>query len=116
MIVAPIGWAKEKYTTGFIQVFPDGGCVLNQKAIQCDRVPPRLRATNLSPGFSVLVAVDGAPYETVVTLLESLRQSGIRDVSEALSKIRPVLLVKNSPWTDSRKYYPDFVRGLLVPN
>ena len=81
MIVAPIGWAKEKYTTGFIQVFPDGGCVLNQKAIQCDRVPPRLRATNLSPGFSVLVAVDGAPYETVVTLLESLRQSGIRDVS-----------------------------------
>lgn len=37
-------------------------------------------------------------------------------VAEALSKIRPVLLVKNSPWTDSRKYYLDFVRGLLVPN
>ena len=80
VIVSPIGWSKEKYVTGFIQVFPDGGCVLNQKAIQCDLVPPRLRAMHLSPGFSVLVAVDDAPYETVVTLLDSLRQNGIRDV------------------------------------
>lgn len=80
VIVAPIGWAREKYVTAFIQVFPDGGCVLNQKAIQCDRVPPRLRAMHLSPGFSVLVAVDDAPYETVVTLLDSLRYNGIRDV------------------------------------
>jgi hypothetical protein len=79
-IVAPIGWAKDKYTTGFVQVLPDGGCVLNQKAIQCDRVPPRLRAMHLSPGFSVLVAVDDAPYETVATLLESLRQNRIHDV------------------------------------
>lgn len=35
---------------------------------------------HLSPGFSVLVAVDDAPYETVVTLLESLHQNGILDV------------------------------------
>jgi hypothetical protein len=80
LIVAPSGWAKGKYTTGFIQVLPDAGCVLDQKAIRCDRVPSRLRAMHLSPGFSVLVAVDDAPYETVVTLLDSLRQNGIRDI------------------------------------
>lgn len=81
LIVARIGWAsEEKYVTGFIQVLPDGGCVLNQKAIQCDRVAQRLQAMHLSPGFSVLVAVDDAPYETVETLLDSLRQHGIREV------------------------------------
>ena len=78
--VAPIGWAKEKFVAGFIQIFPDGGCQLNQKAILCDRVPLRLRAMHLSPGISVLVAVDDAPHESVVALLDSLQKSGIHDV------------------------------------
>jgi hypothetical protein len=78
--VAPVGWAKEKFVTGFIQIFPDGGCQLNQKAILCDRVPLRLRAMHLSPGISVLVAVDDAPYESVVALLDSLERNGIKDV------------------------------------
>jgi hypothetical protein len=36
---------------------------------------------HLSPGFSVLVAVDGAPYESVVALLDSLERNGVNDVS-----------------------------------
>ena len=44
------------------------------------RASARLLAMHLSPGFSVLVAVDDAPYETVATLLESLRQNRIHDV------------------------------------
>ena len=78
--VAPIGWAKEKFVTGSIQIFPDGSCELNQKAILCDRVPLRLRAMHLSPGFSVLVTVDGAPYESVVAMLDSLKGDGFNDV------------------------------------
>ena len=78
--VAPIGWAKEKFVTGFIQVFPDGSCELNQKSILCDHVPLQLHAMHLSPGFSVSVAVDGAPYESVVALLNSLERNGINDV------------------------------------
>jgi hypothetical protein len=80
VLVAPIGGATEKYVTGFVQVLPDGGCVLNQLAVRCDRAPMRLRAMHLSPGFSVMVAVDDAPYETVVTLLDSLHLNGISDV------------------------------------
>lgn len=81
MAFSPVGWPKEKIVTGFIQIFPDGGCQLNQKAILCDRVPLRLRAMNLSPGVSVLVAVDGAPYESVAALLDSLERNGINDVN-----------------------------------
>jgi hypothetical protein len=62
----------------FTQIFPDGGCQLNQKAILCDRVPLQLRAMHLSPGFSVVV--DGAPYESAVALLDSLERNGINDV------------------------------------
>ena len=78
--VAPIGWAEEKYVTGFVQVFPDGGCELNQTPIICNRVPLRLRAMHLSPGFSIGFAVDGARYKTVVALLDSLQKSGLHDV------------------------------------
>ena len=77
---APIGYAKEKFVTGFIQVLFDGTCQINQESIACDRVPKRLRAMYLSPGFSVLVAVDDAPYESVAALLDSLERSGIKDV------------------------------------
>jgi hypothetical protein len=80
MAFAPVGWPKEKFVTGFIQIFPAGGCELNKKAIRCDRVPLRLRAMHLSPGFSVLVAVDDAPYEYVVTILDSLKRNGFNDV------------------------------------
>jgi hypothetical protein len=77
---APIGWAKEKFVTGFIQLFPDGSCELNQKAILCDRIPLRLLAMHLSPGFSATVAVDDAPYESVVALLDTLKRNGINNV------------------------------------
>ena len=79
--VAPMGWAKEKYVTGIIQVSPDGDCELNQKPIQCNRVPRRLRAMHLSPGFSIDIYVDGAPYESVMALLDSLQKGGFHDVS-----------------------------------
>jgi hypothetical protein len=81
LAIASIGWAKEKFVTGFVQIFPDGGCELNKKASRCDLVPSRLRAMHVSPGFSVLLAVDGAPYESVVALLDSLERNGINDVS-----------------------------------
>jgi hypothetical protein len=80
MAFAPVGWPKEKFVTGFVQIFPAGGCELNKKAIRCDRVPLRLRAMHLSPGFSVLVAVDDAPYESVATMLDSLKRNGFNDV------------------------------------
>jgi hypothetical protein len=80
LAVAPIGWAKENFVTGFVQIFPDGGCELNKKAIRCDRVPSRLRAMHLSPEFSVDVAVDDAPYESVVAMLDSLKSNGLIDV------------------------------------
>lgn len=80
MAFAPVSWPKEEFVTGFIQIFPAGGCELNKEAIRCDRVALRLRAMHLSPGFSVLVAVDGAPYESVVAMLDSLKASGIDDV------------------------------------
>lgn len=78
--VVSVGWTKEKFVTAFIQISPDGGCQLNQKAIPCDGVPERLSAMHLSPGFSVLVVVDGAPYESVVALLDSLERNGINHV------------------------------------
>jgi hypothetical protein len=77
---APISLAKENFVTGFIQIFSDGSCQINKKPIACDRVPMRLRAMHLSPGFSVLVAVDDAPYEPVAALLDSLERNGIKDV------------------------------------
>jgi len=77
----PIAFAKQKLVTAFIQIFPDGSCQINQKSIACDCVPRRLRAMHLSPGFAVLVAVDGAPYEPVAALLDALERNGIKDVN-----------------------------------
>ena len=80
LVFAPMGWSKDKFVTGFIEILADGGCELNKKPMRCDRVPKRLRAMRLSPGFSVMVAVDDAPYESVEALLDSLHKNGIKDV------------------------------------
>ena len=76
----PVGGAKEKYVTGWVQILPGGGCKVDQKAIRCDRVAQRLRLMHLSPGFPVLVNVDDAPYESVLALLDSLNKTGIKHV------------------------------------
>jgi hypothetical protein len=80
LALVPVGGAKEKYVTGWVEILPSGGCKVNQKAIRCDRVAQRLRLMHFSPGFSVLVNVDDAPYETVVALLDSLDKTGIEHV------------------------------------
>jgi hypothetical protein len=76
-----VGWAKEKSITGgWVRILPSGGCELNEKEIQCDRVVRQLRSMRLSPGFWVNVVVDGAPYEPVAALLDSLEKNGINNV------------------------------------
>jgi hypothetical protein len=79
LATALVACPKDMLDTCFIQIFPTGQCELNRKAIRCDRIPTRVRAMHLPPGFAVL-AVDGAPYEAVGTMLASLHENEIKDV------------------------------------
>ena len=66
--------------TGTVQILPSGSCEVDKQAIRCDRVARRLQSQHLSRETPIVVFADDAPYETVVTTLDSLKKVGFDKV------------------------------------
>ena len=65
-----------------------GGIALGKTAVDLEGLKANLaRESRLNPGLRVTVAADGQlPYKTIVTVLDSIRQSGVSRVGLAAEK------------------------------